>query len=299
MIQSIILGTMAIDTIQTPFGRAKDALGGSATYAAYAASFFSKPGIISVIGNDFPQNGLDMLLERGVDLKGVKKEGKTFRWDGFYEYDMNDAKTLKTELNSLASFKPEIPEDYKNAQYVFLGNIDPAIQLEVIESLKSPKVIVTDTMNFWITSRKDELLKVIAKTDIFVINDGEARLLFNTTNLVKAAANALKLGPKSVIIKKGEHGSLLFTHEKHFNAPGYPLENIKDPTGCGDTFGGSLIGYLSMTGSVEESNIRKAIVYGSAIASFNAEDFSLNMLRRICMNDIKNRFDKLKEIREF
>lgn len=299
MVDIVIVGTMALDAIETPFGKVDNALGGSAIYAAYAASFFSKPGIISIIGNDFPKTHIEELKKRNIDLEGVKKEGKTFRWNGYYEFDMNEAKTIRTELNSLETFKPEIPQKYKNAKYLFLANIDPSIQLEIINEIKKPELIVTDTMNFWIEHKKDDLLKVIKKTDILLLNDGEARQLFNTTNLVSAARKALKLGPKAVIIKKGEHGALLFTDDKHFNAPGYPLENIKDPTGCGDTFGGALIGYLAKTNNKEEPNIRKAIIYASVLASHNAEDFSLERLKKINSEDIEKRYNEMREIREF
>lgn len=299
MVDLIIVGTMALDTIETPFGKVDNALGGSATYASYAASFFSKPGIISIIGNDFPKIYIEELKKRNINLEGVKKEGKTFRWDGYYEFDMNEAKTLRTYLNALETFKPKIPEKYKNAKYLFLANIDPSIQLEIINGIKNPKLVLTDTMNFWIEHKKEDLIKVIKKTDILLLNDSEVRQLFNTVNLVQAANKALKLGPKAVIIKKGEHGALLFTKEKHFNAPGYPLENIKDPTGCGDTFGGALIGYLAKTKNKEESNIRKAIIYASVLASHNAEDFSLERLKKINQEDIEKRFNEMKEIREF
>jgi ribokinase len=298
MVDVVIVGTMALDAIETPFGKVNDVLGGSATYAAYAASFFSQPGVVSVIGEDFPERYIDELKKRRIDLEGVKKEGKTFRWNGFYEFDMNEAKTLRTELNSLETFKPEVPEKYKHAKYLFLANIDPALQLEVANKIKT-ELILTDTMNFWIEHKKDDLLEIIRKTNILLLNDGEARQLFSTTNLIKAANKALRLGPEAVIIKKGEHGALLFTDSKHFNAPGYPLENIKDPTGCGDTFGGALVGYLAKTGNKEESNIRKAIVYASVLASHNAEDFGLERLKRTKQEDIEKRFREFREIREF
>jgi len=295
----IILGTVALDDIETPFGKEKNLLGGSATYAAYAASFFSKPGIISIVGNDFPKQHTKTLESKGICLKGIKKEGKTFRWDGFYEYDMNEAKTLRTELNSLETFKPELPEHYKDAKYVFLANADPDIQLEVLNQIEKPDLVILDTMNLWIEHKKDSLLKIIKNVDILLLNDGEARQLFKTINLVKAANEALKLGPKAVIVKKGEHGALLFTKDKHFNAPSYPLENIKDPTGCGDSFGGALIGYLSKTKDHLEKNLRKAVIYGSTIASFNAEDFSLNKLKTLTEKDINQRYQEFKDIREF
>ena len=299
MPDTLILGTIALDNIETPFGKQKEALGGSATYASYAASFFSSPAIVSIIGKDFPQQHKNLLKNRNICLKGVAIGDKTFRWDGFYEFDMNEAKTLRTELNVLESFQPMLPEDYKNIEYILLGNLDPDIQLAVLSQLKKPALVITDTMNFWIEHKKDKLLEVIKKTGILLLNDGEARQLFKTANLVSAATKALKLGPKAVVIKKGEHGALLFTKDKHFNAPGYPLETVKDPTGCGASFGGALVGYLAKTKDHSEANLRKAIVYASAIASFNAEDFSLNNLKKIKHHDIEKRFNELREIRNF
>ena len=295
----LIIGTVALDTIETPFGKVEKALGGSATYASFAASFFSKPALISVVGNDFPKEYLEVLKKRNVDLDGLKVTGKTFHWHGFYEYDMNEAKTRKTELNSLEHFRVEVPEKYKNIKYVFLANIDPEQQLETLKQMNKPDFVVLDTMNFWIKNKKNSLIGVIKKVDVLLLNDGEARQLFNTINLVKAANEALKLGPKAVIIKKGEHGALLFTKNKHFNAPGYPLENIKDPTGCGDSFGGAFIGYLAKTKDLSERNFRKAIVYGSVVASHNAEDFGLNKLRNIAIGDIEKRYREFQDMREF
>jgi len=299
MVDVVVLGTVALDSVETPFGKVNNVLGGSATYAAYAASFFSKPGIVSVVGNDFPKQHSNVLKKKNICIKGIKKEGKTFKWEGYYEFDMNEAKTLRTELNALESFKPKLPEKYKNAKYLFLANLDPELQLEVLSQIKKPELVVLDTMNFWIGHKKNKLLEVIKKTDVLLLNDGEARQLFKTTNLVKAANMALKLGPKAVIIKKGEHGALLFTKEKHFSAPSYPLENIKDPTGCGDSFGGAFIGYLAKTKEHDEKNLRKAIIYASAIASFNAEGFSLENLKKITKKEIEKRFNKFREIRDF
>tara|TARA_Y100000310_G_scaffold342649_1_gene446775 strand:- start:1358 stop:2257 length:900 start_codon:yes stop_codon:yes gene_type:complete len=295
----LILGTVALDTIETPFGKAEDALGGSASYASFSASFFVKPAIISVIGEDYPEEYLELLKGKGIDLGSVTKADKTFRWSGSYEYDMNEANTLSTELNSLATYKPEVKEEYKDAKYIFLANIDPEVQKSVIEQLNNPTLIVMDTMNFWIESKKKELLDVIGQVDVLILNEGEARQLFETPNLMTAANKALKLGLKSVIIKKGEHGALMYMNGKHFNAPGYPLETVKDPTGAGDTFGGAFTGYLAKSGDLSEENFRKAIVYGCALASFNAEDFSLNNLNKIKMEDIDERFKHMKEIREF
>ncbi len=295
----LILGTVAIDNIETPFGKANNAMGGSASYASLAASFFSKPAIISVIGNDYPNEYLELLKKKNVDISAIKREGKTFKWEGYYEFDMNEAKTRKTELNSLAGFKAEIPPGYRDIKHVFLANIDPELQLHALKQMSSPNFVVLDTMNFWISGKKKELMEVIGKADLLLLNDGEARMLFNTSSLMAAANKALELGPKGIIIKKGEHGALLFMDGKHFSAPGYPLENVKDPTGCGDSFGGGLIGYLAKTRDFSEPNIRKAIVYGSAIASHNAEDFSVNRLRSLTMKDIERRYNEMKEIREF
>ena len=295
----LVIGTVAFDTIETPFGKVEKALGGSASYASFAASLFSKPALISVIGNDFPEEYLELMKKKGIGLDGLKIVGKTFHWDGFYEYDMNDAKTRKTELNSLEHFKAEVPEKLRGIKYVFLANIDPEQQLEALRQMDKPDFVVLDTMNFWITGKKRHLMEVIKKVDVLLLNDGEARQLFSTANLVKAANGALSLGPKAVIIKKGEHGALLFTKNKHFSAPGYPLENIKDPTGCGDSFGGAFIGYLAKTRDLSEGNFRKAIVYGSVVASHNAEDFGLNRLKNLTMKDIEKRYEEFRDMREF
>jgi len=299
MIDPVIIGTVALDSIETPFGRVKDALGGSACYASIAASFFSKPGILSIIGKDFPDKHIKFLNDKGINTRGIIFGDKTFKWQGSYEFDMNEAKTLKTELNSLESYKVEIPEDYKDAKYVFLANIDPELQLDVINAMNNPELIVMDTMNFWIENKCEQVLNTIEKADILVLNDAEARQLFDTPNLVKAAKKALKLNTKAVIIKKGEHGALLFTGKSHFSAPSYPLENLKDPTGCGDSFGGALTGYLAKTQDLSDANLRKAVIYGSVVASYNAEDFSIENLRKINHKDIETRYKEFQKIKEF
>ncbi|MBN2454443.1 bifunctional hydroxymethylpyrimidine kinase/phosphomethylpyrimidine kinase [Candidatus Woesearchaeota archaeon] len=299
MVDLAIVGSVALDSVRTPFGEVKDALGGAATYSSYAASFFCKPGIVAVVGEDFPKKYLDTLKKRGIDISGVKIGGKTFKWEGLYEYDMNEAKTLRTELGSFASFQPVLPESYKEAEYVFLANIDPELQLAVLEQVKNPKLVAMDTMNFWIENKKEELLKVLKKVDILLINDAEARELFKTPNLVKAANSAIKLGPKAVIIKKGEHGALLFMDGKHFSAPGYPLESLVDPTGAGDSFAGALMGYIAKTRDPSEKNIRRAIIYGSVVASFDAEGFSLARMTSINMGDIEKRYSEFHGICEF
>ena len=301
MTNLIIVGSVALDTVKTPFGQVKDALGGAATYSSYAASFFSKPGIVGVVGADFPKQHLQLLQQRGVSTEGIEidKKGKTFRWEGYYEYDMNEAKTVKTELGVFANFKPKLPQSYRDAEYVFLANIDPQLQLEVLEQVTSPKLVLLDTMNYWIANKRQQLLKVVRKVDVLLLNDSEARQLFETPNLVKAAAAALKLGPKFIIIKKGEHGALLFSNGSHFSAPSYPLETIKDPTGCGDSFAGAMIGYLAGKKTSDEKELRKAIIYGSVVASFNAEDFSLERLKKLTMAEVEKRYEEFERIREF
>lgn len=295
----IIVGSIGLDDVKTPFGEKKAVLGGSAIYASFAASFFTPPGLVSIAGTDFPEEHRMLLAERDIDLEGIEFKGKTFRWGGEYEFDMNEAKTLRTELNSLMDFSAKLPEDYKESRYVLLGNIDPSLQLKVIAQLKGSKFIALDTMNFWITNKKKELLEAIKKVNLLLLNDGEARQLFNTVSLVKAASYALSLGPTYVIIKKGEHGALLFTKTSHFNAPGYPLETLKDPTGCGDSFAGGMIGWIARSDNISEPTIRKAIIYGSAIASFNAEDFSLEKQKAITFEDIERRYSEFQRMREF
>ncbi len=299
MAEILIIGTVAFDTIETPFGRVEKALGGSATYASFAASLFSKPAVVSVIGNDFPEDYLELMKKRSIDISGIKIDGKTFHWDGFYEYDMNEAKTRKTELNSLEHFRVQVPKKCRGIKYVFLANIDPEQQLETLRQMDKPDFVVLDTMNFWISNKKEYVIKAIKQADVLLLNDGEARQLFKTVNLVRAANEALSLGPKAVIIKKGEHGALLFTKDKHFSAPGYPLETIKDPTGCGDCFGGAFIGYLAKTRDMGEKNFRKAVVYGSVAASYNAEGFGLDKLKSLAMSDIEKRYKEFEDIREF
>ncbi len=300
MIDVLIIGTIGYDNVETPFGKRTRALGGSASYASVAASFFSKPGIVAIVGDDFEEEHKQLLVSKNISLHGLKQiAGKTFAWGGKYEYDMNEAKTAFTDLNTLLEFDAHVPEEFRNAKFIFLANTDPVLQLKVIEQLKNPSLLVMDTMNFWIQTKKEDLLKVISKVNVLLLNDGEARMLFGTVNLLQAAQQALKLGPKYVIIKKGEHGALLFSDGKHFNAPGYPLEVIKDPTGCGDCFAGGFVGYLAKHGNVDEGALRRAIVYGSVVASFNAEDFSLDRISRLDYDEIEKRFSEMKEIREF
>ncbi|MDO8444099.1 MAG: PfkB family carbohydrate kinase [bacterium] len=309
----IITGTIGLDDIETPFGKVAGTLGGSGVYAALAASYFAsprlgsrrgKPGLVSIAGGDLSKEHLKTLNR--VDTTGVAKAGKTFHWSGFYEFDMNEAQTKKTDLNSLAGYEPVVPDKYKKAKYLFLANIDPEIQLEVLSQMKSKPFVVLDTMNYWITSKKEILKSVIAKVDILVMNEGEARQFCGTPNLIKAGRQLLELGPNYVIIKKGEHGALLFGHSTFFSAPGYPLEEVKDPTGAGDSFAGGLIGYLarqhvsqSAGKPVSFEEIRRGIIYGSVVASFCAEEFGLKYLENISQAEIDERYEFMNKIREF
>ena len=301
MVDVVILGSMAFDSLETPFGKVEMALGGSATYAATAASLFVKPGIVSIVGTDFPKEHSKFLESRGIDLSGVEHaKGKTFYWKGKYGFDINAAETLDVQLNVVEGFKPKVPDKYKNADYLFLGNFEPAIQKSVLEQMtKRPKLVVSDTMNYYIEKDREAVLEMVKLSDIALMNDGEARQLFKTASLVEAAKEILKLDSKIAIIKKGEHGCIFMTKDSFFSAPGYPLEKVVDPTGAGDSFAGTLTGYLAKTGDLSDENIRKAIVYASAVASYNAEGFSLDNLKKISTKDIDKRVNEFKKIVEF
>jgi ribokinase len=301
MVDIVIVGSVAYDTIKTPFGSVSEVLGGAATYSAIAASFFAHPGIVAVVGEDF--NQMNAFSESGVSIAGIKvAKGKTFRWSGYYEYDMNQAHTIETQLNVFEAFSPHIPQDYKKVQSVFLANIDPELQLGVLGQMK-PELVIADSMNYWIDKKREALLEVIKKSDIFLLNDAEARQLFGTPNLVSAGKKILSLGPDAAVIKKGEHGVLLFTNSATFLLPGYPLENVRDPTGAGDSFAGAFSGYLSKHGlsghGTEESQVRRALVYGSSVASFSVEDFGLNKLKRITLQDIEARYREFESMVRF
>ncbi|MEW6088908.1 MAG: PfkB family carbohydrate kinase [bacterium] len=296
----LVVGSVAMDTIETPFGKVSNALGGSAVYSSFSASFFSPVKMVAVIGNDFPKEYKDILREKEIDLQGLQEEeGKTFHWEGFYDYDLNTAHTISTELNVFENFEPVIPEFYKNTPYVFLANIDPELQLKVLNSIKHPKLVVGDTMNFWIDKKRDALLETLKKIDILIVNDAEARDLSDESNLIKAAKKIRSFGPKSLIIKKGEHGALLFSNDSIFSAPAFPLESIYDPTGAGDTFAGGFIGYLARTGDLSDDNMRRAVIKGSTMASFCVENFTLNRMRNLTETEINARCRKLKELSHF
>lgn len=296
----LVVGSVAFDSIKTPFGEVDEILGGSACYFSTSASFFTDVNLVAVVGDDFPREHIDFLESRNIDLAGLQKSpGKTFRWKGRYEYDLNEAHTLETHLNVFESFKPEIPENYRDAEYVFLANIDPELQLEVLQQVNNPKLVACDTMNFWIEGKKQELIKTLAKVDILVINEAEVRQLADEPNLIKAAAIVRGFGPRTLVVKRGEYGVLMFGDSSVFAAPAYPLEEVFDPTGAGDTFAGGFVGYLAATRNLEEQNLRKAIVFGSVMASFTVEKFSLDRLREIDYTEISDRYRKIKLLTDF
>lgn len=298
----LIVGTVAFDAIETPFGKTDKILGGAATYIGLSASNFEiDSGIVSVVGEDFPQEHLDLLTEHNVNIEGIEivKGGKTFFWSGKYHNDMNSRDTLVTELNVLADFDPVVPAAYQNADVVMLGNLHPFVQMRVIEQVKNPKLIVLDTMNFWMDSALEELKQVIAKVDVITINDEEARQLSGEYSLVKAAREIEKMGPKYVVIKKGEHGALLFHDDKMFFAPALPLEEVFDPTGAGDTFAGGFSGYLAKTEDYSFKNMKNAIIYGSNLASFCVEKFGTERMESLDKKEVEERLEQFKKLTQF
>ena len=275
----LVVGSVALDSVETPFGKADEVLGGSATFFSASASHLTPVQLVGVVGSDYPVERLNALAARGVDLAGLQRdEGHSFRWRGRYRHDLNSAETLETHLGVFSNFRPQIPEQFRSAPFVFLANIDPRLQLEVLSQVHRPRLVACDTMNFWIESRRPELLQLIERVDLITLNDGEARQLTEQSNLVRAARWILDRGPKHVIIKKGEHGAFMFTRDTIFFAPAYPLESVFDPTGAGDSFAGGFMGYLARTGDLGEENLRRAVVFGSAMGSFAVEKFSIERL---------------------
>lgn len=296
----LVVGSVALDSVKTPFGRIDNALGGSGTYFSVSASYFTKVKLVAVVGSDFPAEHVRLLRKQGIDLEGLKRvPGKTFRWKGRYTYDLNSAETLDTQLNVFAHFKPEIPASYRDSKYVFLANIDPELQREVLMQVKQPRLVACDTMNFWISGKKKELIKTLKYVDILVINEAEARQLAGETNLVKAARCICSYGPKSLVVKRGEYGALFFNQSHIFSAPAYPLERILDPTGAGDTFAGGFMGYLASSRSLNDATLRRAIVMGSVMASYNVEDFSLRRLVWLNRAAIQKRYAQFKKLTHF
>lgn len=296
----LIVGTMAFDALETPFGKVDRIIGGSATYAAWAASNFTQPiKQVSIIGGDFPKEELDALAARGVAFDGVDviPNGKSFFWSGRYHMDMNTRDSLITDLNVLAQFDPKIPDSYQDCDYVMLGNLVPAVQMKVLDQLKNkPKLVIMDTMNFWMDIAMDELKQVLKRVDLLMVNDGEARQLSGEYSLVKAAKKIQAMGPKFLIIKKGEHGALLFYGDKIFSCPALPLEEVFDPTGAGDTFAGGFIGYLARTEDISFANMKTAVVVGSAMASFCVEKFGPTRMKELTNQDLVNRMSEFTSL---
>ena len=297
----MVVGTVAVDSVETPFGQQDRVFGGSASYFSYASSFFIPVDLEAVVGRDFPREYRKILEERPIGLEHLTvKDGKTFHWSGKYEADMNAARTLATDLNVLLEFEPALKPGHE-PEYLFLANIDPDLQMQVLNQVKRPKCrfVACDTMNYWIDNKLAELKKVLARVEMIVINDGEARLLARDVNLVKAARKIQTMGPQVVVIKKGEHGALLFYGEKFFALPAYLLEEVFDPTGAGDSFAGALMGYLAKTGDVSFESMKQAVVQGAVIASFTVESFGLERLRTLCDGDINKRLDDFRKICRF
>ena len=297
----LIIGSVAIDSIETPFGKRDAILGGSATYSSISSSFFTRQtGIVAVIGEDFPKKYCSILEAMDINLEGLKTmHGKTFRWKGNYSYDLHSPVTVFTHLNVFKDFKPVIPESQRTSPFLFLANIDPELQETVLSQAKGAKLIVCDTMNFWIENKPKALKRLLKKVDMFLLNEGEARQMSGEKNLMKAAKSIMSQGAKSVIIKKGEHGVLFFSKRFHFSSPAYLLETICDPTGAGDTFAGGMLGYLSHKRKINERNIRKSLIYGNIMASFVVEDFSVDRMVRLNRRQIENRYKEFERITRF
>ncbi|MBI4489964.1 MAG: sugar kinase [Deltaproteobacteria bacterium] len=296
----LVVGTVAFDSIETPQGSAERVLGGSASYFAVAARFFAPVQIVGVIGQDFPEEYIDIFSQRGVDLEGLKREkGETFHWRGRYHEDLNVRDTVELHLNVLSGFSPDLPESYRDAEYVFLGNIDPTMQMAVLNQLRQARLVACDTMDHWIQGSDKELRKVLKRIEMLVINDSEARLLSGEHNIVRAARSILKMGPRVVLIKRGEYGVLQFSDSSIFATPAYPLEEVFDPTGAGDSFAGGFLGHLASSGDPSQGGLRRAIVYGSVVASFAVEDFGLKRLTTLGLGEIEERYQRFIELTDF
>ncbi len=297
----LVVGSMAIDSVETPFGKRPDALGGSANYFSMSASLFTQVRLVATVGEDFPEAHLKRLEERSIDLAGLERVsgGKTFRWSGKYGANLNEAITLDTQLNVFADFKPKLPEHFRDSEYVFLANIHPALQAEVVEQVRAPKLVALDTMNFWIEGEREALKTVLKRTDVLTINEGEARLLAEEHNILKAAQAIRGMGPRILVIKRGEYGALYYDGEHLFYAPAYPLESVFDPTGAGDTFAGGMMGYLARSGSQDVSVFRQAIVAGCVMGSFTVERFSVDRLQEVTLSEFRERFVRFRALTHF
>jgi sugar/nucleoside kinase (ribokinase family) len=296
----LVVGSVALDSLETPFGRRDEILGGSACYFSVCASYFAPTRVVAVVGEDFPAAHVDFLASRQVDLAGlVRKPGRTFRWKGRYEFDLNTAHTLDTQLNVFADFQPQLPEAYRDTEYVFLGNIDPDLQRTVLDQVRAPRFVACDTMNFWITSKRESLLQTLRRVDLLFVNDAEARQLSGEHNIVKAARRILSFGPRAVVVKRGEYGALYFSGSSVFAAAAYPLPDVFDPTGAGDSFAGGFMGYLARSRSEAPQVMRRAIVLGTVLASFTVEQFSLDRLRTLTADEIRARYAEARQLAHF
>jgi len=296
----LVVGAVAFDSVRTPYGEAENILGGAATYLAVTASWFGPVRVVAVIGDDLGEEHLQVFRDRGIDTSGlVRARGKTFRWSGEYTGDMNEARTLETQLNVFEQFSPTLPESYLDSEFAFLGNIDPVLQLHVRRQLPRARLVGLDSMNYWIKRTPEELKKTLAEVDILVINETEARMLTCITNLKKAAEAIRKMGPGTLVIKRGEHGVTLFSEKGIFCAPAFPLDEVHDPTGAGDSFAGGFMGYLAKAGEFSDKHLRRAVVYGSVMASFAVEEFGLSRLLRLTPKEIKTRYREFKNLTHF
>jgi sugar/nucleoside kinase (ribokinase family) len=293
----LVVGSVALDSIFTPFGETADALGGSAVYFSVAGSLLHPVQVVGVVGGDYPVHELETLASRGIDWSGVERaEGESFRWKGKYSYDLQSRETLETRLGVFAQFQPKIPEAFRAAEFVFLGNIDPELQIGVLEQVKRPQLVVCDTMNYWIQGKREKLLELLARVDLLMVNDGEARELSGDWNIHRAGRWILRQGPSRVVIKQGEYGALLIEPERTFYVPAFPLETVFDPTGAGDAFAGGFMAYLARTGSQSEDNIRRAMVYGAAMGSYAVEQFGIRAFERITLPDVETRVRAFQDL---
>jgi len=297
----LVVGSVALDTLKTPFGKVKKALGGSATYFSVVASFFTPVRFVAVVGRDFPEKHINFLKSRNIDLKGLEKaEGKTFQWTGEYNSEnLNEAKTIDTRLNVFANFRPKIPRSYVDTKYVFLANIDPDLQINVLDQIKKPLFVACDTMNYWIENKKKSLMKLLPKVDALIVNASETRQWTGEYSLLKGARKILSMGIRSLIVKCGEYGASMFTKKSIFSIPAFHLESPRDPTGAGDSFAGGFMGYLAKTGNTTESNLRRAVVQGTIFASFAVEKFSLDRFKSLTWKEVNKRYSEFKKLTSF
>ncbi len=296
----LVVGSVALDSVRTPFGEADDIIGGSAVFFSAAASLFCPVQMVGVVGDDYPLTKLDFLSQRGVDMGGIEVvRGESFRWSGVYDHDLNSRETLDTRLGVFADFRPDIPEEQRATPFVFLGNIDPALQIEVLDQIQDPQLVVCDTMNFWIEGSRDVLLSLLDRVDILMINDSEARQLTGEYNLIKAARWIQERGPSLVVVKKGEHGATLFARDWLFSAPGYPLEDVFDPTGAGDAFAGGFVGYLAAVGQIDPPHLRRAMIYGSVMGSYAVEAFGPSRFETLSTAEIETRAEEFRAMTRF